>query len=439
MAEESPLFRSEALHAERERFLGTIRIARLPSFGAITLAATAMAVALGSFAAVGEVTRKARLSGFLAAEEGTVALSAPQPGTVVHVAVREGDPVEADGPLVAIRTDRSMADGEPAVMVAQMLQHRIAALREERRVAEVAHRQRQHAIDDRMRSLEAERRHAQFELEGGRSRVALAEKTVQRFEQLDAAGFVAEVQVQQKREEALDLANRVHAAERALIAVDRDVQALAAERLANESALRTQLSQIDRGITQLEQEDVENRARREVVVRASEAATVTAVNVTRGQLVQPLQTLVTLIPNARDGERSRLQAHLFAPSRTVGFVKPGQAVWLRYAAFPYQKFGMGKGTIESVSRTPLAVPELPPGQAQAVAAVAQGNEPVYRIAVRLEAQSIDAYGEAHDLKAGMALDADVVQDRRRIWEWFLDPVLAASGLEPAWSERREGR
>jgi hypothetical protein len=27
----------------------------------------------------------------------------------------------------------------------------------------------------------------------------------------------------------------------------------------------------------------------------------------------------------------------------------------------------------------------------------------------------------------MALDADVLQDRRAVWEWLLEPVLAAAG------------
>jgi len=155
VAHPPPLFRSEALHANRERFLGTIRIGRLPSFGAITLAASAMAAALATFAIVGEVTRKTRLSGFLAAEQGIVALSAPQAGTVVDIAAREGDVVEIERPLLTIRTDRAMADGETTVMVGEILRQRIAGLRDERRVAEVAHRQRQHALDDRVRSLEA--------------------------------------------------------------------------------------------------------------------------------------------------------------------------------------------------------------------------------------------------------------------------------------------
>jgi membrane fusion protein len=28
----------------------------------------------------------------------------------------------------------------------------------------------------------------------------------------------------------------------------------------------------------------------------------------------------------------------------------------------------------------------------------------------------------------MALEADVLQERRAVWEWMLEPVLAASGM-----------
>jgi membrane fusion protein len=34
-------------------------------------------------------------------------------------------------------------------------------------------------------------------------------------------------------------------------------------------------------------------------------------------------------------------------------------------------------------------------------------------------------GEAQPLKAGLTLDADVMQDRRRIVEWLLEPAIAA--------------
>ena len=53
------------------------------------------------------------------------------------------------------------------------------------------------------------------------------------------------------------------------------------------------------------------------------------------------------------------------------------------------------------------------------------QEPLYRITVALQRSSVQAFGQAQPLKAGMTLEADVIQDRRAIWEWVLEPLLAA--------------
>jgi membrane fusion protein len=124
---------------------------------------------------------------------------------------------------------------------------------------------------------------------------------------------------------------------------------------------------------------------------------------------------------------SILQAQLFAPSRTAGFVQPGQTVWLRYSAFPYQKFGMAEGRVTKISRSPIAPQDLPSGQGQALVNAAQANEPMYRITVRLPRQTVNTYGTQTRLAAGMSLEADVRQDSRMVWEWILEPALAVVG------------
>jgi membrane fusion protein len=45
--------------------------------------------------------------------------------------------------------------------------------------------------------------------------------------------------------------------------------------------------------------------------------------------------------------------------------------------------------------------------------------------LQLVDQSIRAYGEDIALKPGLTLTADVLQERRKVWEWVLEPVLAA--------------
>ena len=421
-------FRHEVLAARESQHLGTIRIGRNPSFAFVTLAAFAMATLLVAYAYFGEITRTAKLTGLLVPAEGTLALSAPQAGTLVDIRVKEGDSVALGQIIMTVGIDRSTAGGGTAALIALSMEQRRATMQAERTVAETQYRQRQQAAADRERSLETEARQAEAELDGARRRLELAKKSVERYQDLAKSGFVSEAQAQQKQEELLDLLGRESAAKRSLTSIRRDLQTLHAEESTNRSALEAQKVQIDRSLASLTQEDAENSARRELVITAPQAGMITALTANRGQLVQAGQSLVTLIPLAPDGRSSTLQAHLFAPSRTAGFVQPGQTVWIRYAAFPFQKFGMAKGAIESVSRTPLGAQELPVGQGQAIMNAAQSSEPMYRVTVALSSQEIQTYGQSQGLKAGMALEANVIQERRRVWEWMLEPVIAASGL-----------
>jgi membrane fusion protein len=119
---------------------------------------------------------------------------------------------------------------------------------------------------------------------------------------------------------------------------------------------------------------------------------------------------------------AKMQAYLYAPSRAIGFVKPGDKVQMRYQAYPYQKFGQAQGTVAFVAKVALSGNEL-----TGLAQQANGGEPLYRITVDLSAQTVKAYGRQQALQAGMLLDADILQEKRRLYEWVLEPLYTLSG------------
>ena len=61
-----------------------------------------------------------------------------------------------------------------------------------------------------------------------------------------------------------------------------------------------------------------------------------------------------------------------------------------------------------------------------VAAAAADAEPVYRIVVKLDRQSVWAYNKQQLFRAGMTLDADIRQDRRRLIDWVMDPLISVA-------------
>jgi membrane fusion protein len=91
-------------------------------------------------------------------------------------------------------------------------------------------------------------------------------------------------------------------------------------------------------------------------------------------------------------------------------------VVLRYQAYPYQKFGQHYGRVADISRSAL-------NSADVIALTGnQSRQPLYRVTVNLDQQAISAYGKSQPLKTGMALNADILMDRRSLIEWAFEPI-----------------
>ena len=435
------LFRPEVSEAQTAQWMGSVRLHRPLSFSLVTGSALAIALALIAFAAWGDVNRKARLSGLLVPALGTLNITTPQSGTVMQLPVAEGQTVQAGDVLLVLNAERStLRDGvadDTSERIAQQIATRAQTLQTERTLRELQTRQREQVLSDRLRTVQAELRQVEEQNSLLERRVQLAQTTLERHQQLAKDGFVSAAQVQSRQEERLDSEARLQSSQRNTTSLQRDLLAVKAERDALAAQLQADVNQINRSQAILDQEATENTARKSMVITAPFAGTVTALGLQAGQSVQAGQSLLTLLPQAaatigtgnagseKAESASSLQAHLYAPSRTAGFLRTGQTVYLRYAAYPYQKFGLYAGKISSISATPFAPSELPPNLAQQLIAQAGSNEAMYRVNVQLADQSIKAYGEDIALKPGLTIEADVLQESRKVWEWVLEPVLAA--------------
>lgn len=410
----SKLFRQEALDAQRDTLLGGICIGRRLHLNLIATLALLLSGALVAFCVYGQVTRKAHITGTLMPALGALPVISANAGIVAESPSGEGQFVQRGARLAVIDLDRSAGQGDTVELLLQSIQRRAEGLASERNSHIALNNQWQSALVGRISSARQQVDRARQDVELARQRMVLAQQSLARFEQLASAGFMSGMQRQQKQEELLELQARVNQAERSLNDLQTQHSSLIDEQRQAELQLQTELGDVDRAIAALAQERVETTARRRLILTAVHSGRISALNVKLGQTVSSGQTLAVLLPTDGSGSLS-LQAELYAPSRTSGFVRPGQTVWIRFAAFPYQKFGMAKGEVIEVSTAPIAPQDLPAGQ---------NGEPLYRIRARLHRQMIDAYGQQQALKAGMTLEADVVQDRRSVGELVLEPLFA---------------
>lgn len=412
------LFRPEAVAAQQQQWLGRVQLVQPLSLTLLTVGAVLVAAALVAFLLLGQYTRKATADGVLVPDRGLIRLVPAAAGTVVERHVVEGQAVRAGEVLFVLALERSLLAPQAEAEVQRSLQERRRSLQQAAAQEQALVRARQTALDRRLQALELELAQAESESALQRQRLALAEESLARLQSLESAQFISSAQVQAKNEEILGLRAAAQALARQRAALARERAELEGERSSLPLAAGATLAGIERELALLARESAETDAERRLVIRAPQSGTVTAVLAEPGQSVTPASALASLVP-----EGATLQAHLFAPSSAVGFVRPEQPVRLRFEAFPYQKFGHRPGRVLQVSRTPLAASEL---AALALPAVAAGGEPMFRITVALE-DGAAAPAEAMTLGAGMRLQADVLLDRRRLIEWLFEPLLGLRG------------
>lgn len=416
-----PLFRHAALNAQKNHWLGTILLVRPVSYLFLTELAIVFALMVVLFMACATYTKRSTVMGQLVPETGLLKVYAPQLGLVVERKVQEGQLVK-QGDILFVLSSERYSDGQGSVQASISAQHaqQRQSLRDEIVKTRLQQHDEQQALQSRLLGIEEELTRLEAQYKAQQTRVTLSEEAYQRYQGLLEKNYISREQTQQKQEEWIEQSSRLASMAREQVRMQRDALARQEELSSVRAKHQNQIAQLERSVSSVNQQLTESEAKRRLVIRAPESGTATAVIASVGTAVEGSRPLLSIVPRG-----ARLEAQLFAPSRAVGFVRPGVPVRLRYQAYPYQKFGQATGRVVSVSRTALPASEIftmgnPSGNNQ-------NSEPYYRISVVLDQQTIVAYGVKQPLQPGMLLDADVMLERRRLYEWVLEPLISLTG------------
>ncbi|PWY37886.1 HlyD family secretion protein [Pseudomonas sp. RW409] len=416
------MFRREALDARQTNGLGDTVLVRPISFTVLTCLATALAVSVAAFFFFASYTKRSTISGQLVPVGGLVKVYVPQAGIVFETFVHEGQRVKRGEPLLTISSERYGSDAEPVQAgISRQLEHRRDSLRGELEKVLLLQLDERDSLSNKVASLQRELAILARQADSQQRLVALSSDATQRYQGLMDKGYISVDQLQQRQAELLGQRQALQGLERERAALQQQLTERRNELAGLGARQANQQADIQRQLSALEQNLAESEAKRTLLVTAPETGIATAVLADIGQTVDSSRPLLSIVP-----ADAPLQAELYAPSKSIGFIKPGDPVLIRYQAYPYQKFGQYQGRVRSISRTSVPFAELA-SMAGAVPGLAKDGEQLYRLQISLDKQMVTAYGQPRPLQSGMLLDADVLQDTRRLYEWVLEPLYSLTG------------
>jgi hemolysin D len=147
---------------------------------------------------------------------------------------------------------------------------------------------------------------------------------------------------------------------------------------------------------------------------------------TAGTVAGPGTILMTLVPR-----EEALRAEVWVRNDDIGFVRPGQRVRLKLAAYAFQKYGFVEGEVLRVGAD--AAEQGADPQSLALARGRSAAPLAFKTVVDLKSQSLGHDGQELRLVPGMQVTAELHLGTRTALEYLLSPV------QKAWHEAARER
>ena len=404
-----PLFRTEVIDASRERLSGTVIAAVPPSSRLYTMLLGGLALVIIAFLVLGSYATSAQVRGIIAYDTGIARVYPSAPAEIREINVHDGQLVAAGTPLVTLALAQGV-DGLTGQL--GQLNNQDAELGHQVDLASEIGAAEQRALTQQRDSLTAAVASLERQRAISAGQIGLAEAATRRAVQLAREGAGTQRQVEDSRSALLarradveSLNERLIAQRETLRNTEAQIAQRALEASRNRSVLLAQRAALAEQRAQLMRTD-------RLVLTAPIGGEVGDISIEVGQRARTDQSLVTIVPRG-----SRLEVWLYAPSRAVGFARPGQQVRLMFDAFPYQKYGAGRGTVTAVSRVATDPSNLDTNLGI--------QEPVFRIRVRIDEFAPRIPADQRFMRPGMTLTANLVLERRSLWEVLFSPVLGS--------------
>ncbi len=407
----TPLFRKEQLQHLAQRLHGEISLAVPVSWQLIGYFLFAILIVALIFLSTASYARVEAVSGAIALDKGVISIVPTRPGIVTQLLVREGMPVSTGDPLLTIRSEENLERGDTAperILTALEAQDRSFELQAELLTnAAVADQGR---ITEQVRGMADELRRLDEQIAVQQRLIELSGNLFRRAQEVATQGYISKHDRDSSEADMLAKRQQLYQLQQGRAA--KAAELLAARNAMSQSATNAeaQIASLSSSRAQVAQQVAQARSAQGYELTSPVVGTVTALTARVGQPASSTTPAMLVVPHD-----ARPLAELHVPSSAIGFLAVGQDVRLGIDAFPYERFGVVEGRIESIASA-AALRTMPDGKAM----------PIYIVTVSLPKPWIMGFGHKQSLLAGMTLSARIVTRQQTLMEWLFEPLFAVN-------------
>ncbi|MFC5342942.1 HlyD family secretion protein (plasmid) [Brevundimonas staleyi] len=393
------LFRPEARRVPRQRLEGAVVLATPPSSLAMTAFIAALVGCLVLGAAFVPIYRSERAVGWIVPTEGFVRLAAQRAGFVSHIAVEEGDPIEAGEPLVAVRTSSEGEGQDSAGRLEETMSAQARADTQTARASAARLRLEHGQVERRVGMLNATLAESANRLDLQRQRLTIAEAELRRGEEIASKGFLPTRELEARRASALAAAQELSATRQAQIATEMEIADARARLRAIAEDLSLAQAEAERSATTLARQVITTRSDAGYTIASTVSGSVGVLPVALGQALSAGDVVAVLLPGT-----DALEAEVFVSSAASASLRIGLPVTLEVDGVASGWTTPLRGRVNRISTATLRPDDLP-------FTMNELDGPLYRLTLAMD----DPEGKA--LRPGMRLRARIMTERMTLLQW----------------------
>jgi hemolysin D len=449
-----PLTQALADHSSEGIAILTAEPAR--ALSAVVLAMIGLVLCALAWSFFGKANVIVAAQGVLQPDSEVRRIYAPVDGELANLYIVAGQPV-SKGDVLARLNARGAIEAASNALQAQLkleeaerqvnqfpekralLERKAATLRQAMELEQQQHEKRTALGTSKLEEVQrAQVNEARTNVEEARRARDAAKSEAEKFERVFAAtggGGVSQLQVESKKNALLAAENAYRVAQSRVGEVSaRHGQEFAQARAQVEASgqeLNRLRLQYEAATNELTNAEEKLRLQLQTARLVADAATrVRFENIDKDNfllIVAPVSGVITEVTSTQPGDKvqanmplagvapgnARAVLQVEIPEQDRGFLREGLPVKLKFSAFPYQRYGLINGTLESISPATKPSP--------------QTKQLVYEARVMLERDHYLVADKKYPLRYGMTGTAEVVVRERRLIDLALDPFRQIAG------------
>lgn len=412
------IFRSEALdHKLSGSWGGDTVLPNTFSLKIFILILFVILVTIISFLLLASYTERRTVSGYLTPVNGVVKVLSPTPGIINSIKITEGQHVEKDDELVIIQNELYGDKGDYDSQIKANLNARLDILNNQNLLNSKSFNENKKIFQSSIMDLQARLGINSDQIANIEKRITSAENKYNRYMDISIEGAISEFELQEVKDEVSELQSSLYRYRETKSLIQSNIQTEYLKERQLESQADKDSNEINLKKAELVQSLLEIEKQKRIILKSPVSGEITALNIHPNQTINSSNPLFNILPT-----NSVLKANLLIPPSDIGFIEVGQEISIRYDAFPFEKYGQAKGYITSISKTTVNPSELL--EIGGVSIKDNVSSVFYLVDVSIENQYFSVDGSKKTLDTGMTLNADVILENRKLYQWLLEPLIS---------------